>query len=314
MRVVVALGGNALMPPQRDGDPHEHLREATHGIAEVARDHEVVVTHGNGPQVGVLASQDDVDAALPHGLDVLGAETEGWLGYQLQVELMSRLPARDVATLLTLVEVDPGDASFRAPSKPIGMVLDDEARHRAASRGWHVTATDVGWRRVVASPAPTRLVAPAPLLTLVDAGSLVICGGGGGIPVVRTPDGFVGVEAVVDKDATSALVAEAIGADVLVIATGADAVYDAWGSARARALPHETVASLAGRSFAAGSMQPKVDAACAFVEHTGGRATIGALAAIPELVTGTAGTNVTIDGDPIPGTNGRGQPEAARGR
>jgi carbamate kinase len=293
MRIVVALGGNALTSPQRGpDDTREHVRDAVRGIAEVAAEHDVVVTHGNGPQVGVLSSESST-TSLPHGLDVLGAETEGLLGYLLQLELMNQLRDRDIATLLTLVEVDPADHAFISPSKPIGMVLGDDARADAAARGWRFVAATGGWRRVVPSPAPTRLVAPEPLQTLVGSGTVVICGGGGGIPVVHTPRGLVGVEAVIDKDATSALVAEAIGADVLVLATGTDAVYEGWGTDHAAALHHESPTSLARRSFAAGSMQPKVAAACAFVARTSGRAVIGALDAIPDLVAGTAGTVIT---------------------
>jgi carbamate kinase len=299
VRIVVALGGNALMSPHHDeDDTHEHVRSAVRGIVRVAGEHDVVVTHGNGPQVGVLAAHVTTSAALPHSLDVLGAETEGLLGYLLQLELLEQLPDRDVATLLTLVEVDPDDEAFATPSKPIGMVLDDDGRSLAASRGWRVVAIDDGWRRVVASPRPTRLVTPAPLRTLVDAGVVVICGGGGGIPVARAPDGLTGVDAVVDKDATSALVAEAIGADLLVIATDVDAVYEGWGTNHAVALRHEHPSSVHRRAFAAGSMQPKVDAACTFAEHTGGRAVIGALTAIPERVAGTDGTVISVTFDP----------------
>jgi carbamate kinase len=294
VRVVVAVGGNALMSATgSDDDPNAHLRDAVRGVVEVAARHDVVVTHGNGPQVGVLAAEHPGGAALPHGLDVLGAETEGLLGYLLALELVNRLPHRDVATLLTLVEVDPDDDAFGAPSKPIGVVLPSDARAEAEARGWRVVPVGNGWRRVVASPRPLRIVSSAPLLTLVEAGTIVICGGGGGIPLVHTRDGLVGVEAIVDKDATSALVAEAIGADVLVIATAADAVYDGWGTPGATALRHESPGSLARRTFAPGSMQPKVDAACAFVSRTGGRAVIGSLTEIPQLLAGSVGTVVT---------------------
>jgi carbamate kinase len=295
MRVVVALGGNALQSPRDCADQtDEHVRAAVRGIAEVALEHDVVVTHGNGPQVGVLASQETtVGSPLPQGLDALGAETEGMLGYLLQLELLNHVASRPVATLLTLVEVDAADAAFATPSKPIGMVLDDAARANALERCWDLVPTSGGWRRVVPSPAPVRLLSPEPLLTLVDAGAIVVCGGGGGIPVARSRQGLVGVEAVVDKDATSALVAEEVHADLLVFATDTDAVYDGWRTPQEVPLRFESPASLRSRSFASGSMQPKVDAACRFVTRTGRRSVIGALTAIPELVIGSAGTIVT---------------------
>jgi carbamate kinase len=175
-------------------------------------------------------------------------------------------------------------------------VLPADAREHAEARGWELVPSGEGWRRVVPSPSPLRLVAPSPICALVDSGALVICGGGGGIPVARSDDGLVGVEAVVDKDLTSALVAEALGADLLVLATGVDAVYDGWGTDTPVALRRESPVSLASRQFAEGSMAPKVAAACGFVSRTGRRAVIGALDAIPDLVRGTAGTRVGPDG------------------
>jgi carbamate kinase len=216
------------------------------------------------------------------------------LGYLLQLALTNRLPQRDVITLLTLVEVAAPDGA-PVPKKPIGVVLPSSSRTEAEARGWQLVAVGDGWRRVVPSPPPLRLVAPDPLRTLVDGGAVVVCGGGGGIPVARTPQGLAGVEAVVDKDLTSALVAEAVDADVLVIATDVDAVYDGWGTDTPVALEHETPASLQRRTYAEGSMAPKVMAASAFVTRTGGRAAIGALRAIPDLARGAAGTQVTSD-------------------
>jgi carbamate kinase len=297
MRVVVALGGNALLPPgaadASDDAQAARVRAAVDGLVDVASEHDVVVTHGNGPQVGALASQLGVGPSpLPGALDVLGAETEGMLGYLLQLALTNRLPDRDVVTLLTLVEVaSPGDA--RVPTKPIGVVQPGSARADAEARGWRLAPVGDGWRRVVPSPPPLRLIAPDPLRALVDDGAVVVCGGGGGIPVTRTRHGLAGVEAVVDKDLTSALVAEAVGADLLVIATDVDAVYDGWGSDAPVALVQETPSSLRRRQFAEGSMAPKVAAAANFVTRSGGRAAIGALGAIPDLVRGTAGTQVT---------------------
>jgi carbamate kinase len=295
MRVVVALGGNALLSSRAGTGTTQQARitRAVDGLVAVAHSHELVVTHGNGPQIGVLALQSaTVPALLPAELDVLGAESEGLLGYLLQLELTNRLPDRDVATLLTLVEVDPDDEAFAHPTKPVGMVLDSHDRSMARRRGWAVARSGSEYRRVVASPSPLRLVAPGPLRQLVDAGTVVICGGGGGIPVADRGHGLAGIDAVVDKDATSALVARAVDADVLVLATDVDAVYRDWPTDDAVALRHLTPELAATEAFAAGSMGPKVDAATAFAVATGRRAVIGALDAIPELVRGLTGTIV----------------------
>jgi carbamate kinase len=302
MRVVAALGGNALL---RRGEPldaetqRRNVAVAADALATVARQHELVVTHGNGPQVGLLALQAE---AYPEGgtypLDVLGAESEGMIGYLLQQSLRNALPERDVATLLTQVRVDAADPAFSAPTKPIGPVYDrGEATAVAASRGWVVRPDGPHWRRVVASPEPAGIVEIETIALLVDAGVLAVCAGGGGVPVVERPDGTLhGVEAVIDKDLVAALLAIELRADALLLLTDVPAVEAGWGTPAARPVPEATPAELRGLGLAAGSMGPKVEAACRFAEATGGRATIGALEDADALLAGTAGTTVGTAG------------------
>lgn len=296
MRVVVALGGNALLRRGERPDvgvQRANVARAARSIAAIAREHEVVVTHGNGPQVGLLALQSETDPTVaPYPLDVLGAESEGLIGYLIEQELGRLLPGRDVATLLTQVEVDPRDAAFGAPTKPIGPVYDERtARRLAHERGYAIAADGAGFRRVVASPEPRAIRELRAIEILLDAGVLVVCTGGGGIPVVTMPDGGVrGVEAVIDKDLASALLARAVGAHALLLLTDVAAVLDAWphGAPITRATPHE----LRARRFAAGSMAPKVEAACRFAEQDGTLAAIGALDDADALLHGERGTIV----------------------
>jgi carbamate kinase len=299
MRVVVALGGNALL---RRGEPAEastqrrNVEIAVTAIAELAAQHEVIVTHGNGPQVGLLALQGDAyQAVTPYPLDVLGAETEGMIGYLLDQELINALGARPVATLLTQVIVDPEDPAFRAPSKPIGPVYDRETAGRlAAERGWSVAPDGDRYRRVVPSPEPRAIVELDTLRLLIDAGVLVVCVGGGGIPVAVDRDGRLhGVEAVIDKDLAAALLARGLGADALLMLTDVGAVQVGWGTDHARELADVTTDELRSMTFAAGSMGPKVQAACRFAESTGGLAAIGALADALAILEGRRGTRVT---------------------
>ncbi|MEM2124686.1 MAG: carbamate kinase, partial [Methanolinea sp.] len=245
MRIVIALGGNALL---RRGQPmtaevqRENASFAADRIAPLAAEHEVVVTHGNGPQVGLLALQAACDSRLkPYPLDVLDAQTEGMIGYMVEQELANRLPpGRHCATLLTMVEVDPRDPAFRHPSKFVGPVYDGEEIGRIArERGWKFEKDGDSWRRVVPSPDPLRIVEIVPIRLLIEAGVVVICAGGGGIPVVRGEGGvrtFTGVEAVIDKDLASALLAREVGADLLVMATDVDGVYLGWRTPDARRL------------------------------------------------------------------------------
>ncbi len=296
MRVVVALGGNALL---RRGEPADvatqraNVVTAAAVIAELAREHEVVVTHGNGPQVGLLALQNEAFADVaPYPLDVLGAESEGMIGYLLDQQLTNELGGRSVATLLTQVLVSADDPAFTAPSKPIGPVYDAATAERlAAERGWSIAPDGDVYRRVVPSPEPRSIVELTALRLLVEAGVLVVCVGGGGIPVVVDEAGMIrGVEAVIDKDLTACLLAGLLGADALLMLTDVAHVEDGWGTAEALPLRSPTVASLRSMRFAAGSMAPKVEAACRFVERTGGVAAIGALEDASALLRGERGT------------------------
>jgi carbamate kinase len=318
-RVVVALGGNALL---RRGEPldAEHqranVRRAAHAVAELVRGgDDVVVTHGNGPQVGLLALQADAYHDVePYPLDVLGAETEGMIGYLLEQCLAAELPSFDVATVLTEVEVDPDDPAFAAPTKPIGPVYTvEEGRPLGREHGWTMAPDGEGLRRVVPSPAPARIVALPSIRRLVDAGTIVLCAGGGGIPVVADPEGggFRGVEAVIDKDATAALLARALRADVLLVLTDVPAVQIGWGTPAARTVRRATPHDLRQYDFAAGSMRPKIEAAAEFVVLTGGRAAIGCLDDAVALLAGTAGTQILRSTSlalgpprPVPALNG----------
>jgi carbamate kinase len=303
MLIVVALGGNALL---KRGEPmtadvqRKNTRLAAQSLAPVARQHRLVLSHGNGPQVGLLALQaDSYKAVEPYPLDVLGAQTQGMIGYMIEQELGNLLPF-DVpfATLLTMIEVDPDDPAFQNPAKFIGPVYDEgEAKRLAAEKGWTVKPDGAKWRRVVPSPLPKRIFEIRPVQWLLEKGVVVICAGGGGIPTMydraqqRT---LVGIEAVIDKDRAGALLATQLGADLYVMATDADGVYLNWGQADARKLDRTTPAELRRHTFAAGSMGPKVEAAIDFVEKTGQRAAIGALEDIEKIVAGEAGTQITF--------------------
>lgn len=305
MKLVVALGGNALL---RRGQSlsAQHLLENIQGVAaqlaRVALQHELVVTHGNGPQIGLLALQNSAYAAVaPYPLDILGAQTEGMIGYLLEQELANHLPPRrPVVTLLTRVEADPADPAFGRPNKPIGPVYTKEEGERLEqAMHWHVAPDGAGFRRVVASPLPTCVLGMDPIRWLLQHEAVVIAAGGGGIPVVRAADGrsLQGIDAVIDKDLTGALLAQELGADCLVIATDVDAVYLDWGTPSQRAVGKVRPEELLSHSFPAGSMGPKVQAATGFVSKTGKKALIGSLAQIEEMLAGRAGTEVSPHGD-----------------
>lgn len=302
--VVAALGGNALL---RRGEPleaevqRENVRAAAAALAEIARARPLVVTHGNGPQVGLLALQAEAhEAVRPYPLDVLGAESEGMIGYVIEQELRNRLPGREVATLLTQIEVDADDPAWAAPKKPIGPVYtEEEAKEAAEARGFRVARDVTGFRRVVPSPAPRRIIELTAIRLLVEAGVIVVCAGGGGIPVIRAASGALqGVEAVIDKDASAALLAEEIGAEALLLLTDVTAVWTEWRAPSSRAIRTASVEAIRAFSFAEGSMGPKVDAARRFVERTGHTAGIGALAGAPAILAGEAGTRVLPGADP----------------
>ena len=295
--VVVALGGNALL---RRGEPatapnqQRAARAVAAVLAPVSERARLVVTHGNGPQVGLLALKEDAYGdGEPYPLDVLDAESGGQIGYVIELELDNAIDHQDTVTVITRVLVDADDPAFGDPTKFIGPVYDEQrAKALAAERGWVVKPDGEHWRRVVASPDPQQVIQLEAIRRLVDGGFLVVCVGGGGVPVVAAGTGHAGVEAVIDKDLASALLAIGLGADVLVLATDVDAVYSGWGTPEQRAVRSATPAELREATFAAGSMGPKVEAVCRFVEATGGRAAIGQLSELPELVDGKAGTQI----------------------
>jgi carbamate kinase len=307
VRVVLALGGNALL---RRGEAlsaenqRANVRLAARALAPVALEHELVISHGNGPQVGLLALQASAyKAVAPYPLDVLDAQTEGMIGYLIQQELGNELPfEKRLATLLTLIEVDGCDPAFDDPTKPIGPLYSGETASRlGAEKGWVFKRDGDDFRRVVPSPTPQRIFGLKPVEWLLQRGCVVICAGGGGIPVMYSdepaPAGrrLIGVEAVIDKDLASALLAMELHADVLAILTDVDAVYDAWGTVNQRAIRRANPQALAGAEFPSGSMGPKVRAACWFVERTGGVAVIGSIADTQALVRQEVGTTVTRD-------------------
>jgi carbamate kinase len=298
---VVGLGGNALLP--RGETPEADLqlkavREAAVHLAAASRGHRLVVTHGNGPQVGLLALMGDSFAEVaPYPLDVLDAESEGQIGYLLEMEIDNASGSKNTVALITRVVVDREDPAFSKPSKFIGAAYDeDAARQQAAERGWQVAPDGDCWRRVVASPEPRRIVQLPAIQTLVESGFLVVCAGGGGIPVIEAAGGHRGIEAVIDKDLCSARLAGDLGARVLVLATDVDAVYLDWGEADQRPVSRTTPEELRSHRFPAGSMGPKVEACCRMVEETGGRAAIGALGDLEALLDGSAGTQILPDG------------------
>ena len=302
MRVVAALGGNALLRRGQSADADNqrvNVAIAVRALAELAREHELIVTHGNGPQVGLLALQGEAYPDVrPYPLDVLGAETEGMIGYLLEQELTNELGDARVATLLTQVLVDPGDPAFGHPTKPIGPVYDRATAERLArDRGWTVAPDGHRWRRVVASPEPLAIVELRTIRLLCDAGTTVICAGGGGIPVAPDRAGRLhGVEAVIDKDLATSLLARELGADALLLLTDVPAVVAGWGTDDARALAEATPSQLRGLHLEAGSMGPKVEAVCRFAEATGGIAGIGALGDAAAILRGEAGTLVSPAG------------------
>jgi carbamate kinase len=301
MRVVVALGGNALLKrgePMTAENQRSNTRMAAPALAAVAQKHQLVLSHGNGPQVGLLSLQAAAykDVA-PYPLDVLGAQTEGMIGYVLEQELGNVVPAEmRLATILTMVQVEAGDPAFENPTKFVGPIYTRaEADALTVEKSWVFKADGDSWRRVVPSPEPQAIVEIEPIRWLLDKDVVVICAGGGGVPVMADPAAEtkrIGVEAVIDKDLASQLLAREVGADVYVMATDVDAVYADWGTPEQRPLGRVTVAELRAHSFPAGSMGPKVEAACRFVEATGGRAAIGSLAQIQQIVDGDAGTQV----------------------
>jgi carbamate kinase len=304
MRIVVALGGNALLKrsdPLTAAAQRANVRTAAVSLAPLAEEHELVLAHGNGPQVGLLALQAAAYTdAEPYPLDVLGAQSEGMLGYIIEQELGNLLPPdKPLATVLTMVEVDPNDPAFDDPTKFVGPLYDKaEADRLAADRGWTFKLDGAKWRRVVASPEPRQIFEIRPVRWLLEHGTVVICAGGGGIPTAflsGAPTMLTGIEAVIDKDLASELLAERLDADLLVMATDEDGVFVGWGTPEQRVLHQVTPDELDAYEFAAGSMGPKVEAAKRFVRGTGNRAAVGRLEDIGSIVAGQAGTNVVAE-------------------
>ncbi|HVM13793.1 MAG TPA: carbamate kinase [Egibacteraceae bacterium] len=304
MRIVAALGGNALLRRGEKPDAYvqaANVQRAVSALAPLAHEHELVLTHGNGPQVGVLALQSASDPNLtsPYPFDVLGAQTQGMIGYWLLQSLQNELPGRQVASIINQTLVSAVDPAFADPTKFIGEVYDEAtARALADQRGWTVRQDGEHWRRVVGSPRPQRVVETRLIRLLLGSGAVVVCAGGGGVPVIRNEDGRLqGVEAVVDKDLTTSVLAEALDADVLLILTDVPNVVRGYGTPDAEPVLRATPTSLQRDDFASGSMGPKVDAACRFVELTGDMAAIGRLEDAQDILAGKAGTIITPGGD-----------------
>ena len=299
MRVVVALGGNALLERGEPPDAviqRRHVRQAAAALAPLTAGHQLVLCHGNGPQVGVLAleSQSDLTLSRPYPLDVLVAQTQGMIGYWLVQELHNAGIAQPAACVLSQAVVDASDPAFGHPAKFIGAgYREDEARALAARLGWTIAADGPRWRRVVASPRPLGLVETETIRSLVDAGVLVVCGGGGGVPAARSETGeLAGVEAVVDKDLTAAELAITLKADRLLVLTDVPAVIDGYGTPGARQIRAIGADALSAMTFPAGSMGPKVEACLRFVRASGQQAAIGALTDAAAILAGQAGTTI----------------------
>lgn len=303
MRIVIALGGNALLQrgqPMTAENQRANIRIAAEAMAKVADGNQLVIAHGNGPQVGLLALQSAAYTEVePYPLDVLGAQTDAMIGYVIEQELGNLLPfEQPFATVLTMIEVDRDDPAFANPTKPIGPVYDKATAEKlAAEEGWSIAPDGDKFRRVVASPKPKRIFEIRPIRMLVDAGVIVVCAGGGGIPTMYDEDrNLQGVEAVIDKDLAASLLAQELDADLLVIATDVDGVYLNWGQPDQQKLGAVTPEEFEGLNLPKGSMGPKVDAACQFARATGNEAVIGSLGDIDEIVQGTAGTRVKVAG------------------
>lgn len=301
MRLVIALGGNALLKrgePMLCENQRQNVRVTCEQIAKAYEGNQLIVTHGNGPQVGLLALQNDAYKKVPmYPLDVIGAESIGMIGYMIQQELSSFVPkSASLVNVLTQTEVDPDDPAFQNPTKPVGPVYSkEEAEKLAAEQGWTIAQDNDKYRRVVPSPEPKRIWGLKPLKTLVENGYITICCGGGGIPTYFKDGRLVGAEAVIDKDLASSVLASSVEADLFVIATDVDGAYLDWGKPTQRRVAQADPASMREYGFAKGSMGPKVEAACRFVEATGKVAVIGALDQIDQILAGKAGTRIVSE-------------------
>lgn len=300
MKIVIALGGNALLKrgePMTAENQRENVKTACAQIARVYDGNQLIITHGNGPQVGLLALQNNAYKEVPmYPLDVLGAETAGMIGYMIQQELSNTVPgSASIATVLTQIQVDPKAPAFQKPSKPVGPVYSkEEADKIAAEKGWTMAPDNDKYRRVVASPKPVNIFGLEPLKTLIDNKYIVVCGGGGGIPTWVDDEGKQhGAEAVIDKDLATALLATLIDADLFVIATDVDGAYLDWGKPEQKRIALAAPDAALAFGFASGSMGPKIEAAANFAKATGKDAVIGALADIEQIVAGKAGTRIS---------------------
>ena len=296
---MIALGGNALL---RRGQPLEadlqwqNVKVAASAIAELIREgHEVIICHGNGPQVGLLALQSEAyEEVRSYPLDVLDAESQSMIGYMLQQSLHNELPDKEVVTIVTQVEVNSSDPAFQKPTKFIGPTYSkDQAERLALEYGWTVKVDLDSVRRVVPSPHPKSIIEIDTITTLLDAGIITICGGGGGIPVIKNNGKLSGIEGVIDKDRTAALIAEKIQADALIILTDVDGIYEDYRNPKQQQIKQASVVALEATEFPAGSMGPKVEAACLFVTNTGGISAIGSLSNLLGIVNKESGTHIT---------------------
>ena len=302
MRIVIALGGNALLRRGEEmtaNNQRENIRIAARALAPIIEEHEVVISHGNGPQVGLLSLQSAAYKEVEeYPLDILGAQTQGMIGYMIEQELGNLLPiGKPIASILTMVEIDPEDPAFSNPTKPIGPVYSEkEARQLAENKGWDIKQDGKYWRRVVPSPEPHRIFELRPIHWLLEKGTVVICAGGGGIPTSYVKKGKLeGVEVVIDKDRASSLLAFELDADLLIMATDTDGVYTDWGGDSQEIISKTTPEEIGQYKFDKGSMGPKVEAACTFVERSGQRAVIGSLNDLKKMVDNLAGTQFTLE-------------------
>lgn len=302
MRIVIALGGNALLrrgEKMTADNQRENIRIAARALAPIIEEHEVVISHGNGPQVGLLSLQSAAYKEVEeYPLDILGAQTQGMIGYMIEQELGNLLPiGKPIASILTMVEIDPEDPAFSNPTKPIGPVYSEkEARQLAENKGWDIKQDGKYWRRVVPSPEPHRIFELRPIHWLLEKGTVVICAGGGGIPTSYVKKGKLeGVEVVIDKDRASSLLAFELDADLLIMATDTDGVYTDWEEDSQEIISKTTPEEIGQYTFDKGSMGPKVEAACTFVERSGQRAVIGSLNDLKKMVDNLAGTQFTLE-------------------
>jgi len=301
MRIVIALGGNALLRRGEDmtaENQRKNIQNAVSSLAPIVEHNELVISHGNGPQVGLLSLQSAAYKEVEeYPLDILGAQTQGMIGYMIEQELGNILPIEvPIASILTMVEVDPDDPAFNNPTKPIGPIYSkEEAETLENNKGWTIKKDGEYWRRVVASPIPHRIFELRPIHWLLENNAVVICAGGGGIPTIYNKEGNLeGVEVVIDKDRASSLLAFELEADVLIMATDTDGVYLNWGTETEKIISKTTPEEIRKYKFDTGSMGPKVEAACSFIERSGQRAVIGSLTDIEGMVNGTAGTQFML--------------------